>query len=148
MEFEPIPSIDELYARAFDDVDANLSHTECEQWARETRMKMLETRVEELTAALLAEQHRANTAITSLADEERAETIERLTRERNTAEANYQFMVNRAVEQTLDGYRELGQRAADAEARADLNEFGESARLRANFNSMIRALLEADDRSE
>jgi len=35
------------------------------------------------------------------------------------AQANYQFMVDRVADEKLDGYRELGQRAADAENRAD-----------------------------
>lgn len=52
-----------------------------------------------------------------------AEDLERaLNRERarvGEAERNYQFMVDRAANEKLDGYRELGQRAADAESRAD-----------------------------
>lgn len=40
----------------------------------------------------------------------------RLTR----AEANYRFMVERAADQRLDGYRELGQRAAAAETERDM----------------------------
>lgn len=36
-----------------------------------------------------------------------------------TAESNYRFMVERAADQKLDGYRELGAKAADAEERAD-----------------------------
>lgn len=35
------------------------------------------------------------------------------------AEANYRFMVERAADQRLDGYRELGQRAAYAENDRD-----------------------------
>lgn len=35
------------------------------------------------------------------------------------AERNYQFMVDRAADEKLDGYRELGQRAADAERDKD-----------------------------
>jgi hypothetical protein len=34
------------------------------------------------------------------------------------AQANYQFMVDRVADEKLDGYRELGQRAADAENQA------------------------------
>lgn len=34
------------------------------------------------------------------------------------AEANYRFMVERAADQKLDGYRELGQMACDSETRA------------------------------
>jgi hypothetical protein len=39
--------------------------------------------------------------------------------ERDEARANYQFMVERAADQRLDGYRELGARAAAAENRVD-----------------------------
>lgn len=45
--------------------------------------------------------------------------IERLTKERNKAQENYQFMVNRAADEKLDGYRGLGARAASAENSAD-----------------------------
>lgn len=54
-------------------------------------------------------------AITAYRDAE----IERLTAERDEARANYQFMVNRAADEKLDGYRELGKRAADAENERD-----------------------------
>lgn len=37
----------------------------------------------------------------------------------DTAEANYRFMVERAADEKLDGYRELGARAADAERQRD-----------------------------
>lgn len=37
----------------------------------------------------------------------------------DTAEANYRFMVERAAEQKLDGYRELAARAAKAEEERD-----------------------------
>jgi hypothetical protein len=37
----------------------------------------------------------------------------------DAAEKNYAFMVQRAADQHLDGYRELGQRAADAERERD-----------------------------
>jgi hypothetical protein len=47
------------------------------------------------------------------------EQVERLTRERDEARANYAFMVERAADQRLDGYRELGARAAAAENNAD-----------------------------
>jgi hypothetical protein len=40
-------------------------------------------------------------------------------RERDEAQANYRFMVERAADQRLDGYRELGQRAATAENERD-----------------------------
>ena len=42
-----------------------------------------------------------------------------LIRERDEARANYQFMVDRAANEKLDGYRELGARAAAAENQAD-----------------------------
>jgi len=47
------------------------------------------------------------------------EQVERLTRERDEARANYAFMVERAADQRLDGYRELGARAAAAENERD-----------------------------
>ena len=43
-------------------------------------------------------------------------------RERDEARANYAFMVERAADQKLDGYRELGARAAAAEERAEKAE--------------------------
>ena len=43
-------------------------------------------------------------------------------RERDEARANYAFMVERAADQKLDGYRELGARAAAAEERAERAE--------------------------
>jgi hypothetical protein len=42
---------------------------------------------------------------------------ERILRER--AEANYAFMVKRAADRSLDGYRELGARCAQLEAERD-----------------------------
>jgi hypothetical protein len=42
-----------------------------------------------------------------------------LMRERDEAQANYCFMVERAADQRLDGYRELGARAAAAEEALD-----------------------------
>lgn len=41
------------------------------------------------------------------------------TRERDEARRNYQFMVARAADEKLDGYRELGERAAKAENERD-----------------------------
>jgi predicted RNase H-like HicB family nuclease len=51
---------------------------------------------------------------------------------REKAEANYQWMVEHAADNKLDGYRELGQRAAAAEARAN--------RLRERLNHALAAL--------
>lgn len=45
--------------------------------------------------------------------------IKRLEAERDKARADYQFMVDRACNEKLDGYRELGARAAAAENLAD-----------------------------
>ena len=42
--------------------------------------------------------------------------------QRDEARANYAFMVERAADQKLDGYRELGARAAAAEERAERAE--------------------------
>ena len=57
--------------------------------------------------------------------ERRAEKAER---ERDEARANYAFMVKRAADQKLDGYRELGARAAAAEERAEKAERERDAR--------------------
>lgn len=51
--------------------------------------------------------------------EYRGDALDRVTRERDTAQANYQFMVNRASDEKLDGYRELGMVAATAENERD-----------------------------
>lgn len=48
-----------------------------------------------------------------------AEEVAKLTRERDKARADYQFMVDRAINEKLDGYRELGARAAAAENDRD-----------------------------
>ncbi len=47
------------------------------------------------------------------------DAVEELARERDEARANYQWMVERAADRKIDGYRELGQRAADAENERD-----------------------------
>jgi len=53
---------------------------------------------------------------------------EKAERERDKARANYAFMVERAADQKLDGYRELGARAAAAEERAEKAERERDAR--------------------
>ena len=50
---------------------------------------------------------------------EAEQIIRQLEVERNKAQANYQFMVDRAVVEKLDGYRELGQKCADLETKLD-----------------------------
>ena len=47
------------------------------------------------------------------------EEVKKLEKERDEARANYHFMVERAADQRLDGYRELGARAAAAENERD-----------------------------
>lgn len=47
------------------------------------------------------------------------ERLEAAERERDEAQANYRFMVEKAADEKLDGYRELGQRVATAENNAD-----------------------------
>ena len=47
------------------------------------------------------------------------ELLAKVEQERDEARANYQFMVERAADQKLDGYRELGARAAAAENERD-----------------------------
>ena len=48
--------------------------------------------------------------------------IRDLERQLEEAQGNYEFMVRSAADQKLDGYRELGQRAAEQEARAEQAE--------------------------
>jgi len=45
--------------------------------------------------------------------------IRRITKQRDEARANYAFMVERAADEKLDGYRELGARCAAAENERD-----------------------------
>jgi len=45
--------------------------------------------------------------------------VARLTQERDEAQRNYQWMVEHSADERLDGYRELGARAAAAEAERD-----------------------------
>lgn len=47
------------------------------------------------------------------------EAIGKIIEDRDKARANYAFMVQRAMNEKLDGYRELGARAAEAEAERD-----------------------------
>lgn len=58
--------------------------------------------------------------------QERAEAAEsalqRVTEERDAARKNYQFMVDRAADEKLDGYRELGAKCASLEERAEKAE--------------------------
>jgi len=50
---------------------------------------------------------------------EARQEYDQLRAERDEAQANYRFMVERAADQRLDGYRELGARAAAAENERD-----------------------------
>ena len=68
---------------------------------------------------------------------EAAAEIARLRRERDEAQANYRWMVEHAADQRLDGYRELGQRAAVAETERD-EARAEIARLRAEAGDYLR----------
>ena len=65
---------------------------------------------DEYADALITAQRDRDTALADLAT---------VTAERDGARKNYQFMVNRAMDESLDGYRELGERAANAENEAD-----------------------------
>jgi len=82
------------------------------------------------------------------------EEVKRLERERDKAQANYQFMVERAADQRLDGYRELGARAAAAEneldrVRANRDAYEEACRLqvleRADLEARLKQALEERD---
>ncbi len=56
-----------------------------------------------------------------------------------TAEKNYNWMVEHAADEKLDGYRELGQRAADAEERAEKAE-GEVISLKSAVQTLLSTL--------
>lgn len=57
--------------------------------------------------------------------------------ERDEAQKNYQFMVDRAADEKLDGYRELGRRAAEAE-----NALGQVRRERDELKLKYDAAIE------
>jgi len=59
----------------------------------------------------------------------------RLAAERDEAQKNYKFMVDRAINEKLDGYRELGRKAADAENALD-REREAHARTKAKLADM------------
>lgn len=61
-------------------------------------------------------------------------------KERNEARANYQFMVERAANERLDGYRELGARAAKAE-NDSVALRAHVAELKATWGQVRRRLL-------
>lgn len=71
----------------------------------------------EVASKLIPELHRVNVALAAAI------------KERDEARKNYQFMVDRACDQRLDGYRELGAKAAAAENERDKLR-AEVARLR------------------
>jgi chromosome segregation ATPase len=72
----------------------------------------------------------------------------RLRGERDGALANYRFMVERAADQKLDGYRELGARAAAAENELD-DLRAQLAKVRADLETMIAVHDEVErDRDE
>lgn len=85
--------------------------------AQERRIAELEAEVSRL-GDVLAQQHAAHTR--AIADNSRleAEVVE-LRKRAEKAEANYRFMVERAADQKLDGYRELAAKVADAENKLD-----------------------------
>lgn len=77
--------------------------------------------------------HREVERVAALTGVQRGETEQPfawLERAVGEIQANYRFMVERAADEKLDGYRELGQRAADAERERD-EARAEVARLRA-----------------
>lgn len=95
--------------------------------------------------ATLTEHEHADEVADLAADliDARAE-IARLTAERDKANANYRFMVERAADASLEGYRELGARAAAAEnerdaLRADLAEVRKYAEaVRAEIDTLTK----------
>jgi len=79
------------------------------------------------------------------AENERLRTdLARVTGERDKAEANYRFMVERAADEKLDGYRELGARAAAAENERD----AAIAQSLAAQSQAARSVLDATARAE
>jgi len=67
------------------------------------------------------------------ADHSLRSEVLRLREERDKAQANYKFMVDRAADEKLEGYRELAQKVADREAeierlRAELEAYRKIAR--------------------
>lgn len=73
-----------------------------------------------MTAKKSARQHARERGALDGADAQALEHALTVTeRERDEARANYQFMVERAADEKLDGYRELASRLADMEAERD-----------------------------
>lgn len=85
---------------------------------------------------LTSENERAQALVREFSDENARLDIEcdKLRDRSEKAEANYAFMVKRAMDEKLDGYRELGARAANAESEAD--------RLRARLRETAQVLIE------
>ena len=67
--------------------------------------------------------------------------VNRVVRERDEARANYQFMVDHAANEKLDGYRQLGQRAATAENERDevRQQLAETERCRRDAEDALTA---------
>lgn len=86
---------------------------------------MIDEEQEKLDVAHLTAEHAANKAkfcascAFPTAAEALARQVKALKARAEKAEANYQWMVNRAADEKLDGYRALGARAAEAENQAD-----------------------------
>lgn len=79
---------------------------------------------------------------------------QQLVRERDEAQANYRFMVERAADQKLDGYRDIDARAAAAEdeldrVRANRDAYEEACRLqvleRTDLQARLKQALEERD---
>lgn len=66
-----------------------------------------------------------------------------LTAERDQAQANYRFMVESAADQRLDGYRELGARAAAAENERD-SQWHRTAIAEANCSQLRKHVAELE----
>lgn len=62
--------------------------------------------------------------------------IERLTSERDEARANYQYMLERAADQRMAGYRDLAIRVANAENERD-RWVAEASRLRQELTAIV-----------
>lgn len=84
--------------------------------------------------------------MTSERDAAKADIV-KLTEERDKARANYQWMVDRAADRHLDGYRELGAKCAALEAERDKARAERDAAKACAENLARAALVEHGDES-
>jgi predicted phage tail protein len=73
--------------------------------------------------------------------------VERLKEDRDKAQENYQFMVNRACDEKLDGYRELAGKCAYMEKKYD-EKRGEITVLKAEVEELLEELAKTTTEEE